>query len=83
MRKRPTIGTIEGQQIVANPHQAVEKANGIRVAEWLVSQKVDLVLLRESLRGKGPVYVFGDAGVEMRETAATTPEETLEEVCSG
>jgi hypothetical protein len=36
-------------------------------------------LLSESLRGKGPLYVFGDAGVEMQETAATTLEEALEE----
>jgi len=70
-------GAIEEQQIVANPHQAVEKAKGIRVAEWLVAQKVDIVFVRESLRGKGPVYVFGDAGVEMRETGATTLEEAL------
>ena len=71
---------IEEQQIVANPHQAVEKAKGIRVAEWLVAQKVDVVLLKESLRGKGPVYVFGDAGVEMRDTTTTTLEEALAEM---
>ena len=71
-------GAIEEQQIVANPHRAVEKAKGIKVAEWLVAQKVDVVLLKESLRGKGPAYVFGNAGVEMRETAATTLEEALE-----
>ena len=71
---------IEEQQIVANPHKAVEKAKGIRVAEWLVAQKVDVVLLRESLRGKGPVYVFGEARVEMRETTATTLEEALREI---
>ena len=70
-------GAIEEQQIVANPHKAMEKAKGIRVAEWLVAQKVDIVLVRESLRGKGPTYVFGDAGVEMKETAATTLEEAL------
>jgi len=70
-------GAIEEQQIVANLHKAVEKAKGIRVAEWLVAQKVDVVLVRESLRGKGPVYVFGDAGVEMQETEATTLEEAL------
>jgi len=74
---RLTDGAIEEQQIVANPHQAVEKAKGIQVAEWLVGQKVDVVLLRESLRGKGPVYVFGDAGVEMRETEAATLQEAL------
>jgi len=73
-------GTIEEQQVVPNPHQAVERAKGIQVAEWLVAQKADVVLLKESLRGKGPVYVFGDAGVEMRETEATTLEEVLAEV---
>ena len=72
-------GVIEEQHIVANPHQAVEKAKGIRVAEWLVAQKMDVVLVKESLRGKGPVYVFGEAGVEMRETTATTLEEALME----
>ena len=68
---------IKEQQIVVNPHKAVDKAKGIRVAEWLVAQKVDIVFVRESLRGKGPVYVFGDAGVEMRETTATMLEEAL------
>ena len=75
-------GVIERQQVIANPHKAVEKAKGIRVAEWLVAQKVDVVLLKESLRGKGPTYVFGDAGVEMKETAATTLEEVLAEASS-
>ena len=70
-------GVIERQQVIANPHKAVEKAKGIRVAEWLVAQKVDVVLVKESLGGKGPAYVFGEAGVEMRETVATTLEETL------
>jgi predicted Fe-Mo cluster-binding NifX family protein len=49
------------------------------VAEWLVKQRVDVVFLKESLGGKGPLYVFSDAGVEMRETAAATLEEALEE----
>jgi hypothetical protein len=41
---------------------------------------VDVVLLKQSLRGKGPTYVFGDAGVEMQETAETTLSEALAEV---
>ncbi|MBE9471067.1 MAG: cation diffusion facilitator family transporter [Chloroflexi bacterium] len=72
-------GAIEEQQVVANPHKDLERAKGIQVAEWLVAQKVDVVLVKESLRGKGPVYVFGDAGVEMQETEATTLSEALEE----
>ena len=63
---------IEKQEVVQNPHREVEKAKGIRVAEWLVSQKVDRVILRESLQGKGPEYVFHDAGIEMIRTEAET-----------
>lgn len=70
-------GAIEQQQVIANPHTEVEKAKGIRVAEWLVAQKVDVVLLKQSLHGKGPTYVFSDAGVEMQETTAMTLSEAL------
>jgi len=70
-------GTVERQEVLVNPHIGVPKAKGIRVAEWIVQQKVDVVLLKESLQGKGPEYVFGDAGVETRFTAATTLTEAL------
>jgi cation diffusion facilitator family transporter len=76
-------GMVDAQQILTNPYTDEEKAKGIRVAEWLVAQKADTVLLRESLRGKGPVYVFGDAGVEMGETGAKTLSQVLEEVVDG
>ncbi len=72
-------GQVERQEVVANPYLAVEKAKGIRVAEWLVGLKVDVVLLREDLQGKGPTYVFGDAGVEMRLTQAATLAEAVSE----
>jgi cation diffusion facilitator family transporter len=65
-------GVVEEERLLTNPHQMAEKAKGIRVAEWLVSKKADVVLLREDLSGKGPVYVFGEAGVEMRLTGAST-----------
>mgnify|MGYP000957929571 CR=1 FL=1 len=65
------------QTVHLNPHQGEEKAKGIHVAEWLAAQKADVVLLREDLSGKGPVYVFGEAGIEMRRTEATTLTEAL------
>ncbi len=68
---------IEEQQILDNPYWQEEKAKGINVAEWLVTHKVDVVLLKEALRGKGPMYVFGDAGVEMHQVAAATLPEAL------
>ena len=70
-------GQFEHQEILANPHQAVEKAKGIRVAEWLVGQNADVALLREDVQGKGPAYVFADAGVETRLTPAATLSEAI------
>jgi predicted Fe-Mo cluster-binding NifX family protein len=55
-------GVIEEQRIVSNPHSKEEKATGIRVAEWLVAQKIDVVLSREDVSRKGPAYVLREAG---------------------
>jgi cation diffusion facilitator family transporter len=77
VRVRLADGAIEEQRVVENPHKDAEKAKGIQVSEWLVAQNADVVLLRESLQGKGPVYVFGDAGVEMRTSEAWTLAEAL------
>ena len=57
----------------------MEKAKGIRVSEWLVGLKADVLVLRENLHGKGPAYVFADAGVETRLTEPTTLPEVLAE----
>jgi predicted Fe-Mo cluster-binding NifX family protein len=73
---------IEEQRVLANPFREEEKAKGIRVAEWLVALKADAVVVRESLRGKGPVYVFGDAGVELQETEATTLSQAMAEAAA-
>jgi predicted Fe-Mo cluster-binding NifX family protein len=77
---RRTDGAIEEQRVVSNPHRTEEKAKGIRVAEWLVAQKVDLVLMKEVVHGKGPEYVLRDAGVELRLTDKQRLDETLASV---
>jgi len=69
-RIRLADGTIEAQQTLSNPFQGEEKAKGIRVAEWLVGLKVDVVLLRQGLQNKGPLYVLRDAGVTVEHTDA-------------
>jgi len=69
---RASDGEAERQEVVANPHTKVPKAKGIQVAEWLVGQKVDVVLVRESLHNKGPEYVFANAGIEMHDVVADT-----------
>jgi predicted Fe-Mo cluster-binding NifX family protein len=78
---RSADSTIEEQQIVSNAYLEEERAKGIRVAEWLVAQKVDVVLAKASLHGKGPVYVFRDAGIGLRQTDASTLLEALEAQC--
>jgi cation diffusion facilitator family transporter len=70
---------VERQEILANQYAGVEKAKGIHVGEWLVGLKVDVVLLREDVQGKGPAYVFADAGVETGLTKATTLAQALAE----
>ena len=54
------------RRVITNPYRTLERGKGIRVAEWLVSQKVDVVMSREILHGRGPAYVFRDAGVELK-----------------
>jgi cation diffusion facilitator family transporter len=65
-------GSLVRQEIVVNPYQAEEKQKGLQVARMLVDQGVDVLLVRESLEGKGPSYVLADAGVETRITQART-----------
>jgi cation diffusion facilitator family transporter len=76
---RSADGQAERQELLVNPHKDVDKAKGIQVAEWLVGLKTDFVLLREDLHGKGPTYVFADAGVKARLTEATTLAQALAE----
>ena len=65
------------RHLVVNTFLGIERGKGIRVAEWLATQKVDVVLSREQLQGKGPSYVLRDAGIELRLTEAHEPEAAL------
>ncbi len=58
-------GELVGREVLANPYTAIERQKGIRVAEFLIGQGVDGLVLRESLESKGPSYVLADAGVEV------------------
>jgi cation diffusion facilitator family transporter len=77
-----TNGTIDEQRVLANPYQQAEKTRGIQIAEWLLTQKVDLVLVGDGPQCKAPIYVFSDAGVEVQETDATTLQDALKSCLS-
>jgi len=69
------------EEILPNPYVKEEKRKGIYVGEWLVKNGVDVVLLKEKLHGKGPEYVFSDAGVEVTLIEATSLDEVLARLC--
>lgn len=74
---RAADGALEQHAVHRNPYTEVPKAKGIRVAEWLVKQKRDAVLTKESLKGKGPAYVLSNAGIDLRQISARTLQEAL------
>lgn len=63
---------IERQEIVENRHAGTERGKGIRVAEELLARKVDAVITREDLEGRGPGYAFANSGVLMEMTDASS-----------
>jgi cation diffusion facilitator family transporter len=68
--RRVADGATVSREILENPFSEIEKGKGIRLAEFLVTMKVDILYTREPFEGKGPEYVFADAGVEIRKTSA-------------
>ena len=68
------------QQTVSNPHLALKKGKGIRVAQFLLGFKPDVVLTNEDLAGKGPGYAFADAGIETLQTGAKTVNELVQQL---
>jgi cation diffusion facilitator family transporter len=62
--------SLVNRNVAVNPVRDQARRKGIKVAEWLATQKVDVVLSREALRSKGPAYVLRDAGIELRLTKA-------------
>lgn len=67
---RTEDGREERREIMANPFASVPRGKGMRVAEWLIELKADIVLVKTPLHGKGPGYALDSAGVEVRLTDA-------------
>ena len=74
---------LKKQEIVVNPHQGLTKGKGIKVAEFLLNHKPDIVVARENLVGKGPGYAFADAGTEIVQTEATSLSKLLVQLLAG
>jgi predicted Fe-Mo cluster-binding NifX family protein len=73
-------GLLLRQEVVANPHKDLAKGKGLKVAEFLLARKPDVILTRESLSGKGPGYAFAEAGVETVQIEAESLEKIIEDL---
>ncbi|NLA38715.1 MAG: cation diffusion facilitator family transporter [Methanomicrobiales archaeon] len=71
---------VERQDIISNPFTDAEERKGIHIAEMLLAQKIDILLMSHSLSGRGIGYAFEASGVEMRLTDAATLAEAIEDV---
>ncbi len=65
------------EHLLANPFLHEEKGKGIKVARWLLQNKLDILVVRQPQEGKGPGYVFGNAGVEVLLTAESDSDKAL------
>jgi len=68
------------QDILINPFLLEERGKGIRAAELLVKNGVDVVVVKRKFHGRGPEYVFRDAGVEVKVTEKSTIREVMDEL---
>jgi cation diffusion facilitator family transporter len=68
------------QETLENPHLGLEKGKGIKVAQFLLSHKPDIVITKEDLTGKGPGYAFTNAGIQTLQTKTQTVAELVEQL---
>jgi len=69
---REKDGAFVSEAYHRNPFAGEEKGKGIKVSEWLLKKGVDTVYSPKGFKGKGPGYVFSDAGVDVIVTEGAT-----------
>jgi len=74
--------SIVNDTFLKNPFTAEPKAKGMKVANWLLQQGIDIIIVRRDLEGKGPGYVLSNAAVEILVVSETDAEQALEHVRS-
>jgi len=74
---------VQRQEIIANPDLGLGKGKGIKVAEFLLGYKPDVVISGDNLSGKGPGYAFADGGVETVQTKVKSLETLLGQLIAG
>jgi cation diffusion facilitator family transporter len=70
----------EKADIFINPYTKIEKGKGILLAELLVKNNVDCVLVKNDFESKGPFYVFSNANIEVIVTDEEIPQRAFEKL---
>ncbi|MGE0684591.1 MAG: cation diffusion facilitator family transporter, partial [Candidatus Binatia bacterium] len=69
---RTADGSRENQMTITNPYAADPRGRGLKVAQWLLEQGIDVLITADDIREKGPGYALGDAGVAIIISEAAT-----------
>jgi len=69
--------TIIEERLLENPYLHEEKAKGIKVANWLLENELDVLIVHHDQTGRGPGFVLGNAGAEILLTQETNVEKAL------
>ncbi len=73
-------GEIIDERLLKNPYLHEEKAKGIKVANWLLENGLDVLISHNDQSGKGPGFVLGNGGAEILITKETNFEKAWEMV---
>jgi cation diffusion facilitator family transporter len=68
------------KEFITNPYTHKEKGKGIAAAEDLVRRDIDYLVVKESMKGKGPHYVLEDYLVEVINTDKNRINEVLRDL---
>jgi predicted Fe-Mo cluster-binding NifX family protein len=71
-------GDLLNNSSVSNPFADAPRGRGLKVAQWLIEQQVDVLVTADDVRDKGPGYALGDAGIEVIVIDATVLDEAWE-----
>jgi len=75
--------TIIEERLLENPYLHEDKAKGIKVANWLLENDLDVLIVHHDQTGRGPGFVLDNAGAEILLTQETNVEKALVTVEEG
>lgn len=75
--QRTKDGAVVSDSILTNSYSQEDKTKGIKVANWLLEEGLDVLIVRKDLAGKGAGFALGNAEVEILITKEIDVEKAL------